>query len=154
MIAILLLIILQSLSSVLCLNCSYVKESNGMGVYVRRDRNGGQSYWIYDRNGSEWQFHLEEKNGQMGIKEFEDEIFSYDRNIINRFSNYVIYKTLGPGSTYNCHVTSFNRSWIECSVDYGDMSSWYFRKERLKLDFENPLIFKTYPMENHKLEAR
>ena len=42
MFAILLLIILQSLSSVLCLNCSDVRQSNGFGIFMKRDPNGGR----------------------------------------------------------------------------------------------------------------
>ena len=72
MIEIFLLIILRSLSSVLCLNCSDLRQSKGLGIYVRRDREGGHSYWVYDRNGSEWEMHFKETDGEMDIDGYDD----------------------------------------------------------------------------------
>ena len=85
-----LLFILQSLSSVLCLNCSDVRQSNGFGIYLWRHPNGGRIHWIYDKNGREWKFNLTEKNGQMDIERF-DESFEYRRREVYRFSNYFVY---------------------------------------------------------------
>ena len=147
MIAILLLI-LQSLSSVFCLNCSYVRESNGMGVYVRRDKNGGHSYWVYDRDGSEWRFYLEERDGQMDINRFDDNIFSYDRRIVNRFSNY--FRQKGIYGVYNCEMYT-NSTRIVCRVDYW-AHEWRQREETFSLDIKYSLVFKTYPKENWNLE--
>ena len=149
MIGILLLIILQSLFPIQCLNCSDVNHSNRYGVYARRDRNGGRSYWVYDRNGSEWRFHLEERNGQMDISRFDDSIFSYDQRIVNRFSNYFIQK--GIYGVYNCEMYT-NSTRIVCRVDYW-ANEWSLREETVALDFKYSLVFKTYPMENWNLKA-
>ena len=148
---ILLLIILRSLSSVLCLNCSDVRQSNELGVYVRRDRNGGRSYWVYDRNGSEWRFYLEERDGQMDINRFDDNIFSDDRRIVKRFSNYLAYG--GNYAIYNCanNITSAI-NLIVCRVDYWN-GIWRQKEETFSLDIEYSLVFKTYPKANWDLEA-
>ena len=89
-----LLFILQSLSAVLCLNCSDVRRSNGFGVYTRRKPNGERSYWIYDRNGREWKFNLKETNGRMDIESIGNESLDYGLRVVNRFSNHFEYGDL------------------------------------------------------------
>ena len=64
----LLLIILQSLSSGLCLNCLEVKQSNDLGIYVRREPNRTRSYRILDWMLKECKLYLNETNGQMNIE--------------------------------------------------------------------------------------
>ena len=114
MIPILLFIVLQSLSSVLCLNCSVVRQSNGLGVYVKRNWSHGRSYWLYDRNGSEWRFYLEETNGQIEMN-FNDQTFIYDPRIVNRFSNYFDYKDFY--CIYDCAMNT-NSTQIVCRIEY------------------------------------
>ena len=151
MIAILIFIILQSLSSVLCLNCSDVKQSNGLGVYVKRNWSHGRSYWLYDRNGSEWRFYLEESNGQIEMN-FDDQTFSYDPRIVNRFSNYFDYKDFY--CIYDCTMNT-NSTQIVCHLVYWKLK-WKEKKETVwyqTLAIKYSLIFKTYPMENWGLKA-
>ena len=93
-------VILQSLSSILCFNCSDVTQNNKLGVYVRRDRESRHSYWIYDRNGSEWRFYFEETNGEMDIDRYDDKTVGY-QGITNRFGNYIYYKW--PDAIYSVY---------------------------------------------------
>ena len=126
---------------------------------MRRDTNGERSYWVYDRNGSEWRFYLEERNGQIDINRIDDEAFSYDRRIGNRFGNYFYYNWPGAiYSVYNCLMRT-GSSEIECRIEYyvstkSLSSKWYSTKRTVRLDIENPLFFKIYPMENWGVKAR
>ena len=115
MFAILLLIILQSVSSGLCLNCSDVMPSKGFGVYVWREPNGTRSYWIYDKNKSEWELYLNESNGQIDIERISDERRYDNRKGMIRFSNFVQFRHWSDSQiddhdyhwfyvSYNCHI--------------------------------------------------
>ena len=149
MFAILLLIILRSLPSVLCLNCSDVRQSNELGVYVRRHTNANRTYWVYDRNGKEWEFNITEKNGQMDIDHIDNKTFSYDRTIVNRFSNYFAYKN--KRSVYNCELNR-NSIVIVCRVLY-EIISWEKTTKTASLHIKNPLVLKSYPKEDQSWKA-
>ena len=127
--------ILQCLSSILCLNCSNVRQTSGFGVYVKRDLNGGRSYWIYDKNGSEWEFFLTESNGQMEIKDFSNTTNSYDKRWAIRFGNNI--EQLNDRVSQMC----YNDSKIECYLRWNHKTE----KSWVSLDMRNPLIFKTFP---------
>ena len=116
---------------------------------MRRDKNGGRSYWVYDKNGSEWEFNITEKNGQMDIDHIDDKTFSYDRTIVNRFSNYFAYKN--NYGVYNCEM---NRNSIEivCRVQYL-INGWKQTTKTADLHVKNPLVFKSYPMESWNWKA-
>ena len=93
MFAILLLIILQSLSSGLCLNCYEVKQTKDMGIFVRREPNGTRSYRILDWMLKEWKLYLNETNGQMDIERVSDESqrnLHYGRKLL--FTNFVQFQ--------------------------------------------------------------
>ena len=146
-------VILKSLSSILCLNCSHVRQSNELGVYVRRDREGGHSYWVYDRNGSEWEMHLKETNGEMDIDGYDDKTVGY-QGITNRFGTYFYYKwPTSIESVYNCLMRT-GSSQIGCAIEYNARFKWFFTKRTVRLDIKNPLVFKIYPMENNGVKAR
>ena len=151
MIAVLLLIILQSLSSVLCLKCTDLRQNNGLGVHVKRDEISDRSYWLYDRNGSEWRFTVEEINGKTDI-DFDNKTVSYDRTIVNRFSNYFEYEDFF--CINNCAM-NINSTRIVCRVNYTSLgwSQWEVAEWHQTLDIENPLVFKPYPKEDSGLKA-
>ena len=137
MITIDLLIILLSLSSGLCLDCSDVKQSNGFGVHVTRDPNGKRSHWIYDKNGKEWELYLKEKNGMMDIDLFGNETFTYDRDKVNRFSNSFQFSADSDPVAYKCEVSDSMLCWIGGH-----------RVTKQLNNIENELVFKTYPDKN------
>ena len=128
-----------SLSSVLCIDCSDVEQSKEFGVYLRRDANGGRSYWVYDKNGREWQFFLNKVNRQMKIERFDDKSVSYDKRMVNRFSNYMNQN--GERVLQMCYI-GINRSSIVYNLTVNDNKPFNLTAE---LDIENPLIFKGYP---------
>ena len=150
---ILLIIILQSLSSVLCLNCSDVKQSNGFGIYVKRDLNGGRSYWVYDRNGNEWQFYLKEINGQMEIDNFDLEVHHYDGNMTIRFGNYAQFRSDSYyfDVLYNCHINT-NSNVIYCNIEVKESTTRSSQTQGI-LKLKDPVIFKTYPKIDLREEA-
>ena len=151
MIDILLLIILQSLSSVLCLNCSDVRQSIGFGVYTRREPNGSRSYWISNKKGSEWELYLNESNGQIDIERISDETHYDNRTGIIRFSNFVQFQQFFV--SYNCHSyvkpMSLN-SIIACDVTQTEEHSKEVTQQKFGqlFRYQNRLIFKTFPMRN------
>ena len=73
-----------------------MRQSNGFGIFVRRDLNGGRSYWIYDRNGSEREMHLKETDEQIDNDGFDDNSVAYDKQMVNRFDNYM-HQLMRPG---------------------------------------------------------
>ena len=137
-----LLFILQSLSAVLCLNCSDVRKSKGFGIYTRRKPNGERSNWIYDKNGREWKFNLKEKNGEMVIESIGKESLDYGLRVENRFSNYFEYGKLSVA--YNCYIP-INSHRIVCDFVSTLNDKREISTTDVDLDIENPVVFKTYP---------
>ena len=145
-----LLFILQSLSSVLCLNCSDVRQSNGFGIYVKRETKGDRINWIYDKNGKEWKLNLTEKNREMDIESIGNETLEYALRAMIRFSNYIRFEHLKQTVSYNCHIRmdrnlSGQPIGIICGVSV-NRAKPYAVGVRLKTN--NPLAFKTYPKNN------
>ena len=141
-----LLILLQSMSSVLCLNCSNVRQSNGFGIYVRRDLNGGRSYWIYDRNGKEWEMYLKETDEQIDIDGFQGNSVAYDKQMVNRFGNYMHNYLKGQRIvidrvSYICY-NPINSSLIVCNFTKFKNKPISITKD---VKIKDPLIFKTFP---------
>ena len=95
------IVLLQKLSSILCLNCSDVRQNNSFGILTKRDSNGSLSHWIYDKNGSEWEIFLTERDGMIEIDGFDDKSVSYDKRMINRFGNYIQEKDELTGEVKN-----------------------------------------------------
>ena len=152
MFAILLLIILQSLSSGLCLNCPEVKKRNNLGVYVRREPNGTRSYLIIDRMGKEWKLYLNKTNGQIDIESVSEESqrnFHYGRKLL--FTNFVYFQHSDyyNNMSHDCRII-INTYVIECFVtqEQENSNELTLFQSRKKLGFSNPLVFKTYPMHN------
>ena len=104
----------------------------------------GRSYWIYDKNGTEWEFSLTESNGHMEIKEFSDTTNSYDKRWAIRFGNYIEeYNTLGQiGDRVSqmCYI-EINSCKIVCYLTMNDKTN----ETWVRLCITNPLIFKTFP---------
>ena len=145
-----LLFILQSLSSVLCLNCSDVRQSNGFGIYVKRETKGGRSYYIYDKNGREWKFNLTEKNGEMDIEKF-DESFGYTREKVKRFSNYYAHTIYYL--PYNCYIT-IDTNRIICHTQKTSIIEHKLIVSGVDLNVKNPVVFKTFPKINSGYDGR
>ena len=140
------IIILQSLSSIVCLECSDVRQSKGFGIFTKRDSNGSISHWIYDKNGKEWQFFLTERNGTINIDGFDDKSVSYDKRMINRFGNYLQEKDRTTGEVKKkvsliCY-NQINNSSIFCNITTNDNKSFVVSKF---LQIDNPLIVKYIP---------
>ena len=141
-----LFILLQNLSSVLCLNCFDVRQSKGFGIFVRRDKNGGRSYWIYDRNGKEWEMYLKEKDEQIDIDGYEDKSVAYDEQMVNRFGNYMHNYLKGQRIvmdrvSYICY-NPINSSLIVCDFTKFEDKPISISKD---VKIKDPLIFKTFP---------
>ena len=138
-----LLFILQSLSSILCLSCFDVRQSKGFGIFVKREPNGVRSYWIYDRNGTQWEFNLTENNGEMEVEKFGNKSYEDSTRVVNRFSNFFQFGQISLA--YNCFIP-IDSHRIECNVE---VTTKVYKEEHSKtgveLNIENPLIFKTYP---------
>ena len=144
------LFILQSLSSVLCLNCSDVRQSNDFGIYVRREPNGSQINWIFDKNSKQWKFNLTEKNGQMEINGFDDKTYNYSKTVTNQFSNYIELEQLKQSVSYNCYIymnsnISGQPIGIVCGVRVNGGKHFALG---VRLETNNPLAFKAYPKNN------
>ena len=150
-----LLFILQSLSSVLCLNCSDVRQSNGFGIYVWRYSNGGRYYYIYDKNGKHWKFNLTEKNGEMEIERF-DESFEYTREKVKRFSNYFNHGRLVGNEyslAYNCKI-KIDTNRIICHTQITAILKQKYVVSGVDLKVKNPVVFKTFPKINSGYNGR
>ena len=133
------IIILQSLYSVLCLNCSDVTQSNGFAIFNKRDSNGNLSHLIYDKNGKEWQFFLTDSNGTIEISGFDNESTTYDNRMNNRFGNYM--QNYPERISLMCY-NEINSSSIVC--DYTINGDEQFDMS-MHSPINNPLILKAYP---------
>ena len=157
MLTILLFIILQSLSSVQSLNCSDVRQSNGFGLYVRREPNGSRSYWIHNKKGSEWELYLNETNGLIDIERISNES-GHDRSVTIGFSNFVRFKHSSTTDNHRKHwfFVSHNclkyakSDLINCDVTQTEEHSNELLRSKVhqRLMYDNLLIFKTYPILN------
>ena len=140
------IVLLQSLSSILCLNCSNVRQNKRFGILTKRDSNGSLSHWIYDKKGREWEFSLIERNEMIDIDGFDDKNTSYDKRMINRFGNYIQEKDELAGEVKNkvsliCY-DQINNSSIFCNITTNDNKSFVVSKY---LPINNPLIVKDIP---------
>ena len=140
------IIILQSLSSIQCLNCSDVRQSKGFGILTKSYSNGSLSHWIYDKNGREWEFFLAERNGQIDIDGFHNKSASYDKRMNNRFGNYIEEKDRLTGEVKErvsliCYNLIHNFT-IVCNIITNDNKSFVVSKY---LPIGNPLIVKAIP---------
>ena len=133
------IVLLQSLSSVLCLNCSEVRQSKRLRIYTLREEKpiGSRSYWIYDINGREWQLYLTESNGQLDIDRFDNKSFKFHKDSVNRFSNYISTSLLQL--CYN----SIDTSLIACYFVDPTTRNMPFKVVK-DVQIKNPLIVKTF----------
>ena len=137
------IVILHNVSSVLSLECSDVRQSKGFGILTKRTLNGGHSHWISNKNGSEWEMHLNETKEQMFIERFDEKSVLYDKRMVNRFGYYLLIQTFNPiiKVSQMCYY-DINNSSIVCNFPSNDNKSFAISKY---LPINNPLIFKEYP---------
>ena len=130
---------------------------------MRREPNGSRSYWIHNKKGSEWELYLNESNGQIDIERISDEIHHYNQNVTVRFSNFVQFQHSSSIDhhwthlffvSYNCHIyiVFINREVIYCDITQTEEHNSQLIRPKIgrgnSFPFENPLIFKIYPMQN------
>ena len=118
-----------------------MRQSKGFGIITKRDSNGGHSHWIYNKNGREWEIYLNETERQMFINGFDKTNVFYDKQMVNRFGNYIQRLNSIERISQMCYY-EINNSSIVCNYTLNDNKSFAISKY---LPINNPLIFKEYP---------
>ena len=106
----LILVLVLSLTAMQCQDiCSFLKPNGkyeGTGVYKYQYSFKSGGYYMFNKNGTEWQFDIFGDT----VKEFENKTRTFDPSIVKRFGvrysipDVLIFETVYDKFHYNCYV--------------------------------------------------